>query len=103
MDNSSNNEENLKISVPKTDTQTIKLKKGFVEKNYESLKWSIGVYHIFFALWATYTLLQAVLPAINNLIFAIPITRGIDRSHNSPFTLMRGLGVKISFTIFVGR
>ena len=48
-------------------------RKGFVERHYYHLKWSISLYHLFFALWATLIFLQSVLPAINKLIFAIPL------------------------------
>jgi len=69
------NVEELRLTKPITNSvsQNINFKKGFVKKYFEHLKWTIGVYHIFFAIWATFILFQALLPAINNLIFSIPI------------------------------
>jgi len=53
--------------------QNSNARKGFVEKHYESLKWTISVYHFFFALWATFVFLKSILPAINLLALALPL------------------------------
>jgi hypothetical protein len=53
--------------------QNSNARKGFIEKHYEPLKWTISVYHFFFALWATFIFLKSILPAINLLALAIPL------------------------------
>ena len=69
--------------------QNSNAKKGFLEKHYQELKWSISVYHLFFALWASYIFLKGVIPAINNLIFTIPLLFFIITSVVGSYRLLK--------------
>ena len=64
-------------------------RKGFVTKHYEHLRWTISVYHLFFALWATFIFLKSILPAINMLVFAIPLIFFIVSSTVGSYRLLK--------------
>lgn len=69
-----NIDQNLKTQVlNESSFENINRGRGFVEKYYDHLKWSISFYHLFFALWGTLFFLQSVLPAISKLIYTIPL------------------------------
>ena len=63
--------------------------KKFKIKYYHNLKWAISVYHLFFALWATFFLLKTVLPAINLLLFSIPLIFFIVTSSIGSYKLLK--------------
>ena len=65
------------------------IRKGFVTKHYEPLKWTISIYHLFFALWATVSFLKSILPAINMLIFTIPVIFFIVTSTIGSYRLLK--------------
>ncbi len=69
--------------------QNSNARKGFVERHYEPLKWTISVYHVFFALWAAFLFLKSILPAINMLVFAIPLIFFIATSAIGSYRLLK--------------
>ena len=72
-DNQNTGEQTKEASVFFSTEENTNTKQSFVEKYFEHLKWTMIIYHIFFALWATFLFLQAILPAINKLVFALPL------------------------------
>jgi hypothetical protein len=90
MGNTQNNEEDLKISDSKIDLLPVKLNKRFVEKNYDSLKWGISIYHLFFSLWATYKLFQILLQVPNDVLYTIPVIIFIVTSTLGGILLLKG-------------
>ena len=46
---------------------------GFVEKYFEHLKWTIGIYHIFFASWAAFLFFRLIQSDIKNLLYTLPL------------------------------
>jgi len=96
-----NIEEDLKISDSKIDSSPLLLKKGFVEKKLESLKWFISVYHIFFAIWAIYNLLKVILPSISNLIYTIPLIIFIVSCVIGSLSLLKGRSNAYNILIIV--
>ena len=79
--------------------QNSKVRSGFFERHFEGLKWSITVYHLFFALWATYIFLTGVLPAINNLIFFIPLLLFVATSIAGSYRLLKNKSNSYNYLI----
>ena len=75
--------------IENTFPQSTKIKKGFVEKKFGPLKWTISVYHIFFAIWASYYLLRILLLDISNLIYAVPAIVFIAASFTGAVQLLQ--------------
>jgi hypothetical protein len=69
--------------------QNSNARKGFIEKHYEPLKWTITIYHLFFALWAAFLFLKSILPSINMLAFAIPLIFFIVASSIGGYRLLK--------------
>lgn len=82
-------ESNEMLIENKSTFQNSNARKGFLEKHYQDIKWSISVYHLLFALWGSYVFLRGILPAINNLIYTIPLLFFIITSIVGSYRLLK--------------
>jgi hypothetical protein len=83
-------EQTQEASVSINTAEITNANQSFVEKYFEHLKWTMVIYHIFFALWATFLFLQAILPSINKLVFALPLIFFIITSISGSIRLFKG-------------
>ena len=49
------------------------IKRNYFDRNYEKIKWSFGIYHIVFGVWAVILFLNIFLSNIFSIFFLIPL------------------------------